>query len=60
MSAIKWEASKKAALHSRDVDSATGNEWIYDEVKDGHKDKNQQRIEHLDNRERKARLSMTL
>lgn len=60
MSAIKREVSKKAASHSRDVDSAKANERIYDEVKDGHKEKNQQRIQHLDNREKKTRLSMTL
>lgn len=60
MSAIKREVSKNAALYSRDVDSAKANERIYDEVKDGHKEKNQQRIQHLDNREEKSRLSMTL
>lgn len=40
----------KPALYSRDPD-AKANEWIYDEVKDGHKEKNQQSIQHLDNRE---------
>lgn len=41
----------KPALYSRDPDSAKANERIYDEVKDGHKEKNQQSIQHLDNRE---------
>lgn len=43
----------KPALYSRDPDSAKGNERIYDEVKDGHKEKNQQSVQHLDNREEK-------
>lgn len=38
-------------LYSRDVDPAKADERIYDEVKDGHEDKNQQGIQHLDDRE---------
>lgn len=38
-------------LYSRDVDPAKANERIYDEVKNGHKDKNQQGIQHLDDRD---------
>lgn len=56
MSAIKMGVSKTAGVHSRDVDSAKANERIYDEVKDGHQEKNQQSIQHLDNREGKTRL----
>lgn len=41
----------KPALYSRDLDSAKANKRIYDEVKDRHKEKNQQSIQHLDNRE---------
>lgn len=41
----------KPALYSRDLDSAKGNERIYDEVEDGHEEKNQQSIQHLENRE---------
>lgn len=43
----------KPAHYSPDPDSAKANERIYDEVKDGHKEKNQQSIQHLDNREGK-------
>lgn len=56
MSAIKMEVSKNTSFYSRDVDSAKANERIYDEVKDGHKEKNQQSIQHLDNREGKTHL----
>lgn len=56
MSAIKLQASKNPALYSRDVDSAKANKGIYDEVKDGHKEKNQQSIQHLDDREGRTRL----
>lgn len=55
MSAIKMGLSKtKASFYLRDVDSAKANKRIYDEVKDGHKEKNQQSVQHLDNREGKT------
>lgn len=47
---------KNTGFYSREVDSAKANERIYDEVKDGHKEKNHQSIQHLDDREGKARL----
>lgn len=46
--------SKTTGFYSRDVDSAKSNERIYDEVKDGHKEKNQHGIQHLDKREGKT------
>lgn len=49
---------KNRGFYSRDFDSAEADERIYDEVKDGHKDKNQQGIHHL-GRERRG-LSTTL
>lgn len=48
--------SKTTSFYSRDFDSAKANERIYDEVKDGHKEKNHQRIQHLDNREGETSL----
>ena len=51
MTAIKTVVSKTTGVYSRDVDSTKGNERIYDEVKDGYENKNQQRIQHLDSRE---------
>lgn len=56
MSAIKTTVSKTTGFYSRDVDSAKANERIYDEVKDGHKEKNHQRVQHLDNNEGKTHL----
>lgn len=56
MSAIKMGVSKTTSFYSRDFDSAKANERIYDEVKDGHKEKNHQRIQHLDNREGETSL----
>lgn len=50
MSAIKTRISKTTGSYSRNVDSAEGYKWVYDEVKDGHKQENQQSIQHLDNR----------
>lgn len=43
--------SKTTGSYSRNVDSAEAYEWVYEEVKDGYKDENQQSIQHLDNRE---------
>ena len=56
MSAIKMGVSNATGVYSRDFDSAKANERIYNEVKDGHEDKNQQSVQHLDNREGKSRL----
>lgn len=49
---IKVAVQNKAKKihYSRDLESAESNERIYDEVKDRHKDKNQQSIQHLDNK----------
>lgn len=47
ISAIKMKESSKINVYSRDVDSATGNERIYNKVKDGHKEEDQQSIQHL-------------
>lgn len=46
----RLQSAGDAALYSRDVDSAKGDEWIYDEVKDGHEEENQQGVQHLDDR----------
>lgn len=47
ISVINMGVSKATHFYSRDVDSAEANKRIYDEVKDGHKDKDQQSIQHL-------------
>lgn len=55
ISAIKMAVFKAAGVYSRDVDSTKANERIYDEVKDGHKEKNQQSVQHLDDMEGEKR-----
>lgn len=46
--AIKMQAYRTTGANSRDFDPAEADERIYDEVKDGYKDENQQRVQHLD------------
>lgn len=46
ITAIKVGVSK-TGFYSRDVEPAKANERIYDEVKDGHEEENQQSVQHL-------------
>ena len=51
MCAIKSRGSTTTGVDSREADPAEADERIDDEVKDGHKEKNEQSVHHLNSRE---------